>query len=105
MLEQVLLDIGECLALLVSVIPCLCEGIGILDIVVASVELDLAECLLCCAYCLVCCFVSVPQVFVACAVQVDCWCCNVYCCTPSMMLLFLASAASSTHRSSVRCFR
>ena len=30
---------------------------------------------------------------------------DVHCCTPSIMLLFLASVASSTHLWSVRCFR
>lgn len=68
MLEKILLDLRQGLPLLVAVISRLGEGIRILDIVVASIEFDLADSLLCCAYCLVCCFVSVPQVFVACAV-------------------------------------
>ena len=89
MLEQVFLDLCECLLLFDAVIPCLGEGIGILDIVVASVELDLTECLLCCAYCLVCCFVAFPQVFVACAVQVDCWCGDVHSIISGRLLILM----------------
>ena len=42
MLEQVFLDIGECLPLLDAVILCLAPCLVSLDIVVARIELNLA---------------------------------------------------------------
>ena len=68
MLEEVLLDIDEFDELLGAVIPCLAVGFVTLDIVIASVEFDFTECVLCCSHGIVCCLVAFPEVFGRCSV-------------------------------------